>query len=63
MKPLCDVATTHTARKTFIGNLYKKVTDSSLVASLSGHTDSSRAFARYREIDMEMKRELVDMID
>lgn len=63
MKPLCDVATTHTARKTFIGNLYKKVTDPSLVALLSGHTDSSRAFARYREIDMEMKRELVDMID
>lgn len=63
MKPLYDVATTHTARKTFIGNLYKKVTDPSLVASLSGHTDSSRAFARYREIDMEMKRELVDMID
>ena len=27
------------------------------------HTDGSRAFARYREIDMEMKRELVDMID
>ncbi len=63
MKPLCDVATTHTARKTFIGNLYKKVKDPSLVASLSGHTDGSRAFARYREIDMDMKRELVEMID
>lgn len=63
MKPLCDVATTHTARKTFIGNLYKKVKDPSLVASLSGHTDGSRAFARYREIDMDMKRELVELID
>ena len=59
MKPLCDVATTHTARKIFIGNLYKKVKDPSLVVSLSGHTDGSCAFARYREIDMEMKRELV----
>lgn len=63
MKPLCDVATTHTARKTFIGNLYKKVKDPSLAASLYGHTDGSCAFARYREIDMEMKRELVDLID
>jgi len=63
MKPLSKVATTHTARKTFIGNLYKKVKDPSLVASLSGHTDGSRAFARYREIDMDMKRELVNMID
>ena len=63
LKPMCDVATSHTARKTFIGNLYKKVKDPALVASLSGHTDGSRAFARYREIDMEMKQELVGLID
>ena len=62
-KPICDIATSHTARKTFIGNLYKKVKDPNLVASLSGHTDGSRAFARYREIDNEMKRELVKLID
>ncbi len=61
--PLNKVATSHTARKTFIGNLYKKVKDPALVASLSGHTDGSRAFARYREIDTEMKRELVKMIE
>ena len=63
LKPICDVATSHTARKTFIGNLYKKVKDPALVASLSGHTDGSRAFARYREIDMEMKQELVGLIN
>ena len=62
-KPICDIATSHTARKTFIGNLYKKVKDPNLVASLSGHTDGSRAFVRYREIDNEMKRELVKLID
>ena len=62
-KRICDIATTHTARKTFIGNLYKKVKDPNLVASLSGHTDGSRAFARYREIDNEMKRDLVKLID
>ena len=62
-KPICDIATSHTARKTFIGNLYKKVKDPNLVASLSGHTDGSRAFARYREIDNDMKRELVKLID
>lgn len=42
---------------------YKKVKDPNLVASLSGHTDGSQAFARYREIDNEMKRELVKLID
>ena len=62
-KPINEIASSHMARRTFIGNLYKKVKDPSLVASLSGHTDGSRAFARYREIDMEMKRGLVEMID
>ena len=62
-KPINEIASSHMARRTFIGNLYKKVKGPSLVASLSGHTDGSRAFARYREIDMEMKRELVEMID
>ena len=46
-RPLYEVATTHTARKTFIGNLYKQVKDPNLIASMSGHTDGSRAFARY----------------
>lgn len=32
------------------------------VGSLSGHKDGSNAFARYREIDDEMKKELVDLL-
>ncbi len=60
---ICDIASTHTARKTFIGNLYKKVKDPNLVASLSGHADGTRVLARYREIDNDMKRELVKLID
>lgn len=63
MKPLWQVATTHTARKTFIGNLYKQVKDPNLIASMSGHTEGSRAFARYRKIDDDMKKELVNLLD
>ena len=51
-RPLWEVATSHTARKTFIGNLYKQVKD-----------PNSRAFARYRKIDDEMKKELVNLLD
>jgi len=29
---------------------------------LSGHKEGSRAFARYREIDEEMKKELVNLL-
>ena len=62
-KPLYEVASSHTARKTFVGNLYKQVPDPNLIASLSGHVEGSRAFRRYRTIDDDMKRKLVDMIN
>ena len=62
-KPLYEVASSHTARKTFVGNLYRQVPDPNLIASMSGHVEGSRAFSRYRTIDDDMKRRLVEMID
>ena len=50
------------ARRTFVGNLYKQVKDPNLVGALSGHKEGSRAFARYRTIDDEMKKELVNLL-
>lgn len=62
-KPLNEVASSHMARRSFIGNIYKKVKDPNLVASLSGHKEGSKAFARYRTIDDEMKKELITFLD
>lgn len=45
-RPLNEIASSHLARRTFIGNLYKKVKDPNLVGSLSGHKKGSKAFAR-----------------
>lgn len=61
-KPICDVASSHMARRNFIGNIYKKVKDPELVSSMTGHVNGSRAFARYREIDEETKINLVNLI-
>lgn len=61
--PICDIASSHMARRTFVGNLYKQVKDPNLVGALSGHKDGSRAFARYRSIDDEMKTELVKLLE
>ncbi len=47
------------ARRTFCGNLYRSVKDPDLVGSLSGHAHGSIAFTRYRNIDDDMKQELV----
>ncbi len=62
-RPINEVASSHMARRTFIGNLYKKVKDPNLVGALSGHTEGSKAFARYREIDDEIKKEVVSLIE
>lgn len=62
-RPLNEIAGSHMARRTFVGNLYKKVKDPSLVGALSGHKEGSRAFARYREIDEDIKKELVGLLD
>ena len=62
-RPLNEIASSHLARRTFVGNLYKQVKDPNLVGSLSGYTEGSKAFARYRDIDEEMKKDLVKLIE
>ncbi len=62
-RPLYEVASSHMARRSFIGNIYKKVKDPNLVGALSGHKEGSKAFARYRAIDDEMKKELINLLD
>ena len=61
--PINEVATSHMARRTFIGNIYKEVTDPNLVSSLTGHIEGSQAFVRYRNIDEDMKKQLVKFLE
>ena len=57
-----EIASSHLARRTFIGNIYKQVKDPNLVGALSGHKEGSKAFTRYRDIDEEMKQDLVNIL-
>jgi len=58
-----EIASNHMARRTFIGNLYILVKDPNLVSALTGHVEGSRAFTRYRTIDIDMKRDLVKILE
>lgn len=62
-RPLNEVASSHLARRTFVGNLYKQIKDPNIIASMSGHKEGSRAFARYRAIDDGIKAEAVALLD
>lgn len=61
-KSIADIASSHMARRTFVGNLYNKVQDPNLVGSLSGHKEGSKAFARYRTINIDIKADLIDKL-
>ena len=62
-RPINEVASSHMARRTFIGNLYRQVKDPNLVGKLSGHKEGSKAFARYRDIDDDIAKELVSLLE
>jgi integrase len=62
-KPLYMVATSHLARRTFMANMYKAVKSERIVSAFTGHSDGSKAFARYTDIDDEMKREILDNLE
>lgn len=57
--PIWEVASSHMARRMLIGNLYREVQDPNLIAKLSGHTENSKAFTRYRDIDEQMAKEVI----
>jgi integrase len=60
--PLWKLATSHMARRTFIGLLHRNVKNE-VIASMSGHTNDSRAFARYYKIDEDIQREAIESIN
>jgi integrase len=60
---LCDYASSHMARRTFAGILYEQVQDPNLISALTGHTDASRAFARYRDVTDKLKRQTVELLE
>lgn len=60
--PINEVAASHMARRTFIGNAYFKVHDPNLIGKMSGHVEGSKAFARYRKIEDDTLKEVIDLI-
>lgn len=51
LRPINELASSHMARRTFVGNAYLSVQDPALIGAMSGHVAGSKAFARYRKIE------------
>ena len=61
-QPINEIGSSHMARRTFIANIYNKVPDPNVIGSMTGHVEGSRAFARYRTIEDDVKKSLVDIL-
>ncbi len=60
--PINEIASSHLARRTFTQILYSQIKDKALVASLTGHSEDSRAFSRYRDINIDIKKDLIEIL-
>jgi len=60
---ICDIATTHMARRIFIGGLIKKNVLIPVISSMSGHCEGSKAFYRYFHIDHEDQKSAMALIE
>jgi integrase len=60
--PLWRLASSHMARRTFAGNAYDKVQDPEIICSMTGHVEGSKAFNRYRTINNDLKKKVIDLI-
>jgi integrase len=62
-QPLNKIASSHLARRCFVGNLYTQVKDPNLIGELSGHVPGSKSFLRYKSSTDDMKIKLVNLLD
>lgn len=62
-KPIYEVASSHMARRTFIGGLYEGIKDPNIIAKMSGHVEGSKAFNRYRDISDNTLKDALKNID
>lgn len=63
IRSLQDTIISIMARRSFIGILYKRVQNPNLIGSMSGHIEGSRAFARYRQIDDDIKKNIISLLE
>jgi integrase len=60
---LWEIASSHIARRTFMMHIFKETGSERITSSFTGHVDGSRAFARYTDVDDEMKLNVIKRMD
>ena len=61
-RPISEVATSHMARRTFVGNAYLLTPDPNIIARMSGHVEGSSAFRRYRKVEDTQLQDIISKL-
>lgn len=61
--PLWKVASSHLARKTFTDLLFEVTQSDTVVASLTGHAEGSRALKHYRRVHLQTQRDAIEGLE
>lgn len=61
-KHLYEVASSHMARRTFVGVLYCAGVKDDVIGSMSGHKEGSNSFKRYRKVTDALKENAIDQL-
>lgn len=59
---LDNIASSHMARRAFVGNLFNMDVKNEVIASMSGHVAGSKAFERYYKIDDQQKIDAIKLL-
>jgi integrase len=62
-KQICDIASSHLARRTFMANVFKLTKSERITSAFTGHVENSKAFSRYTDVDDELKLDIIKLID
>jgi len=60
---IAEVASSHMARRVFVGSLHRKGVKNEIIASMSGHTKDSKAFSRYYNIEQQDQEVAMKLIE
>ena len=60
--PICEVASSHLARRTFMKNVFSATKSERITSAFTGHADGSRAFARYVDVDDDLKKTIINSL-
>lgn len=59
LRPLCEVASTHTARKTFISCVLNSVKSEYITSKMTDHVEGSKVLKRYGNINVDTLKDVI----